>query len=257
MADHSRHSSKETTMAIAKQGINGVFKGKIGSVVGYELGGQNVMRSVGRRTKPFSQLELLNQAKMKVVSEFLGRIKPYVKFGFQREAPAGSRVGAFQLAQSYTRKNAVDVDDDGKPFVNPEKVLISRGQLPPPVNCKATQEGNVLVLSWDHEAKHSPYDRLVVLLYDGDSFRFFQDIGAERREMRHIIDYPYFHLIEGPVHVYAAFRDTMQDRISDSVYCGSIKPKTPSSPNIDRARPHTAPEPPSPPNGQLGLAFPD
>src|SRR5690554_2902531 len=116
-------------MAIGYQGINGPFRGKVGTVVGYSLNGQQVMRAVGKRTKPFTALELLNQAKMKAVSKFLAPIQPVVKFGYQRVAPAGSRVGAFQLAQSYVRKNAIDMDDEGQPFVNPAKVLISRGPL--------------------------------------------------------------------------------------------------------------------------------
>src|SRR5690606_36272383 len=121
-------------MAIGHQGINGPFKGKIGVVVGYNLNGQQVMRSVGKRIKPFTAMELLNQGKMRAVSKFLGPINPIVKFGYRREAPAGSRVGPFQLAQSYVRKNAIDFDEEDKPFVNPAKVLISRGELEPPLN---------------------------------------------------------------------------------------------------------------------------
>src|SRR5690606_18725893 len=137
-------------MAIVEQGINGPFRGKVGSVIGYQLNGQNVMRSIGRRrTKPFTELELLNQARMKVTSEFLRPIKPFVKFGFREVAPEGSRVGAFQLAQSHVRKHALDFDAEGKPFVNPAKVLISKGSLEPPRNCRVRRDGNQLIFTWD------------------------------------------------------------------------------------------------------------
>ncbi len=211
-------------MAIAAQGINGAFSGKVGSVVGYQLNGQQVMRSVGRRTRPFTELELLNQAKMKVVSEFLAPIKPFVKFGYQREAPPGSRVGPFQLAQSYVRKNAVDLDDERKPFVNPAKVLISMGKLEPPLNCTLEHEGKRLTLRWDHSGQASGVDRLMLLLYDGDMFRYFREIGAERREEMETLEIDLLRFMEKPVHVYAAFRGTMVDEISDSVYCGVIEP---------------------------------
>lgn len=56
-------------MAIVKNGINGKFSGKVGSVIGYQLGDQNVIRTVGERRKPFSPLELLNQKKMKAERE--------------------------------------------------------------------------------------------------------------------------------------------------------------------------------------------
>ena len=210
-------------MAIAKQGINGPFSRKVGSVVGYELTGQPVMRSVGRRTRTLTQLELLNQAKRKPVSELLGPIRPFVKFGYQREAPSGSRVGPFQLAQSHVRKNAVDVDDELIPFVNPAKVLISRGKLEPPLNGTVEREDDRLTIRWGQSGQASGADRLVLLLYDGDSFRYFREIGAQRREGMEMLEVDLLRFMEKPVHVYAAFRNTMFDKISDSVYCGVIE----------------------------------
>ncbi len=210
-------------MAINHGGINGPFSGKVGSIVGYNLNGQQVMRSVGRRTRPFTVLELLNQAKMKAVSEFLAPIKPFVKFGYQREAPPGSRVGAFQLAQSYVRKNAIDFDGEDKPYVNPAKVLISRGTLAPPLNGAVSYEGDWLTIHWD-QSGGGDNDRLLLLLYDGGFFRHFQEIGAERQEGSETLEIKYLRLIKKPVHVYAAFRDTFSDRISDSVYCGVLMP---------------------------------
>lgn len=208
-------------MAIAKQGITGAFRGKIGSVIGYEVGGQNVMRTVGRRTKPFSDRELLNQAKMKAVSEFLRPIKPYVKFGFHWAAPRGSRVGAFQLAQSHTRKHAVELDANNQPFINPEKVLISTGPLMPPQRCTVSREGNRLVFQWDFHQEGAS-DRLLVLLYDTMLFGFFREIGAERSALTDTWEVDRLHVVKTPVHVYAAFRNTISNEISDSVYCGVV-----------------------------------
>lgn len=208
-------------MAIAKQGITGAFSGKIGSIIGYEVGGQNVMRTVGRRTKPFSAQELLNQAKMKAVSEFLRPIKPYVKFGFQQAAPPGSRVGAFQLAQSHTRKNAVELNAANQPVVNPERVLISTGPLVPPQRCTVLREGNRLVFQWDFLGQGAS-DRLVALLYDGMQFSFFREVGAERSTLTDSWEVDRLHVLKTPVHVYVAFRDTISNRISDSLYCGAV-----------------------------------
>lgn len=209
-------------MAIAKNGVNGAFSGKVGSIIAYELNGQNVMRSVGRRTRPRTELELLNQAKMKVVSEFLGPIKLYINFGFKREAPKGSRVGAFQLAQSYVRKNAVELDADRKPYINPAKVLIAKGPLAPPHNCVVERDENQLTLRWDIVGGGMS-DRLMVLLYDGDMLRIFREIGAKRKDSLDIWDVDTLKYADRPVHVYAAFRDTLFDQISDSVYCGIVE----------------------------------
>jgi len=211
-------------MAIGHGGINGPFSGKVGSIVGYNLNGQQVMRSVGRRIRPFTPLELLNQAKMKVVSEFLAPIKPFIKFGYQREAPPGSRVGAFQLAQSYVRKNAIDFEGEDKPFVNPAKVLISQGPLEPPLNGTAVYEDNRLTVRWEQSGRAWRGDRLVLLLYDGRHFRYFREAGAERQEGREILEIDQLRRIKKPVHVYAAFWSPMPDTISDSVHCGVLTP---------------------------------
>jgi len=211
-------------MAIGYQGINGPFRGKIGVVVGYTLNGEQVMRSVGKRIKPFTPLELLNQAKMKAVSKFLSPIQNIVKFGYQQEAPPGSRVGAFQLAQSYVRKNAIDLDEEDKPFVNPAKVLISRGTLEPPLNAKAEQEDDRLTIHWEQSGNAWGEDRLVLLLYDGYLFRHFRESGAARKEGVESLVLDAWHRIEQPVHVYAAFRNAFSGRISDSVYCGVLTP---------------------------------
>ena len=211
-------------MAIGHRGINGPFSGKVGSIVGYTLNGQQVMRAVGKRKRPFTALELLNQAKMKAVSKFLGPIKTVVKFGYQREAPPGSRVGAFQLAQSYVRKNAIDFDAEDQPFVNPAKVLISRGDLEPPLNCTATYEDNRLTVSWEPTGNVRGHDRLLLLLYGGNLFRHLHEAGAARREGTETVVIDALRSIKQPVHVYAAFQNAFTDRISDSVYCGALMP---------------------------------
>src|SRR5690606_24188825 len=149
-------------MAIGHHGINGPFRGKVGTIVGYTLNGQQVMRAVGKRKRPFTKLELLNQAKMKAVSKFLGPINTIVKFGFRREAPPGSRVGPFQLAQSHARKNAIAVDEAQLPFIDPAKVLISRGALEPPLNCTVQREAHRLTLRWERSGQSSGSDRLMV-----------------------------------------------------------------------------------------------
>ncbi|SKB88718.1 hypothetical protein SAMN05660226_03627 [Parapedobacter luteus] len=211
-------------MATTRSGINGVFIGKVGSIVGYELGGKNVIRAIGRRTKPFSKLELLNQAKMKAVSEFLRPIKLYIKFGFQHEVPPGSHAGAFQLAQSYTRKNAIELDEQGSPFINPAKVLISKGELDPPLNCTVERDGNRLTFRWDYiDKKQSPTDRLVILLYNPEEpIRIFKDLGGKRKAQQEEWEIESLHLFPAPIHAYAAFRSTWPDQISNSVYCGVI-----------------------------------
>lgn len=208
-------------MAIAKNGLHGPINGRTGDLTTYELNGQLIVRTIGRRTKPFSPKELLNQAKMKAVSKFLTPIKPFVLFGFRNAVLPGSRVGPFQMVQSYTRKYAVEIDENGEPYINPEKVLISKGPIIPPHNCSVERNGTRITLSWESLGGWKG-DRLVVLLYDGDLFRHFREIGAERVAQTDSWENSTLAFAEKPIHVYASFRDTYHDTLSDSVYCGVI-----------------------------------
>ncbi len=65
---------------------------------------------VGERKKPFSSLELLNQARMKATSQFLSPLKLYIKLGYEQMALKSPGVGAFQLAQAHVRKDAITYD---------------------------------------------------------------------------------------------------------------------------------------------------
>lgn len=49
--------------------------------------------------------------KMTLVSQFLRPIKKVINFGYKSLAPAGSRIGSFQKAQSNLFKNAISVDE--------------------------------------------------------------------------------------------------------------------------------------------------
>ena len=59
-------------MAKLSQGINGPFFGKVGAVVGYTWKGIPVMRGLPTpRSKPFTQKELNQQAKFRIMNRFL------------------------------------------------------------------------------------------------------------------------------------------------------------------------------------------
>lgn len=206
-------------MAIGKSGINGPFSGKVGSVIGYELGGQMIIRSVGRRTKPFSKQELLNQAKMKVVSLYLQPLKPMIQFGFKGIAPKGSRIGAFQMAQSHARKFAVELDEDGRPFVEPSKVLLSKGELPPPENCRILREGNMLRMACQTPSTINQGVKLMVILYDGVNDAGFQEIEFSKGTENYEWEWEMIGADTAQLHAYILFLLPFSLDVSNSVYC--------------------------------------
>jgi len=179
------------------------------------------MRTVGRRTKPFSAQELLNQAKMKAVSEFLRPIKPYVKFGFQQAAPPGAAWAHSSWRSPTPERTRLNSMQRTNRLSIPKGCLYRPGH-----SCRHSAapyygKGIGLFFQWDFLGQGAS-DRLVALLYDGMQFSFFREVGAERSTLTDSWEVDRLHVLKTPVHVYVAFRDTILNRISDSVYCGAV-----------------------------------
>lgn len=213
-------------MGILKDGINGPFSGRVGNIVGYELNGQRIVRSLPSRPKRKpTKLAALNQQRMKVVSQFLAPIKPIINWGYKDLAPPGSRVGTFQQAQSYTFKNSLDYDteNDNMPYVNPEKVLLFRGEEQPPKNPRVRREDNTLIFEWEPVGSYQHYQMLIAVVYDGDAI---YDILAAGPDIS-VGTYAWQPLgsamtADKPLHVYVGSKDTLTDKLSDSVYLGVV-----------------------------------
>lgn len=210
-------------MAILKAGANGPFSGKVGSIVGYELYGQGIIRSLPRKTnRPPTKLQIINRARIKVCSAFLGEMKRGIAFGYQYAVPEGSRFGTFQQAQSYTLKNSLDYDADGMPYVNPEKVLFFRGDLPVPSRLEFELHEKGLLFRWTDDAALDRSDSLVAMLYnpeqnEGD----FLSNGAHYEKGEYLWEIDLQRLKkDGSTHVYAGFHSPLDKQMSNSVYCG-------------------------------------
>jgi hypothetical protein len=210
-------------MAVSKNGVHGAFSGKIGSVIGYELNGQNVIRTVGARSpsKKFSELELINQGRMREVSSFLKLIRPFIAFGYQHLAPKGSRVGAFQMAQSHAFKNAIKYGQDNKPLIDPEKVLVFRGDLLPPQHVQVSLRETWITISWEIPRRVAR-EVLIALLYDGAEYIEFREVGSLASTGQDTWDLQWVPKDGAPIHVYVGFHDTIFNQLSDSVYAGTI-----------------------------------
>ncbi|MCY4778430.1 DUF6266 family protein [Sphingobacterium sp. UT-1RO-CII-1] len=212
-------------MAILKAGANGPFSGKVGSIVGYELYGQGIIRSLPRKSnRPPTKLQIINRARIKVCSAFLSEMKKVIAFGYQYAVPEGSRFGTFQQAQSYILKNSLDYDEDGMPYVNPEKVLFFRGDLPVPSRLEFEVHEKGLLFRWAHDAALYDSDQLVAMFYNPEQNQ--GDIlmnGAIYKKGEYLWEMDIERLItEGSCHVYAGFHSPLHKQMSNSVYCGSF-----------------------------------
>ncbi|SFC58396.1 hypothetical protein SAMN05421747_11566 [Parapedobacter composti] len=154
-------------MAVFKNGPNGSFSGKVGSVVGYKWKGLDVIRGLPRKShKPRSEARLANEQAMKVVMEALKPLKVFIRTSFRNVAEP-LNMSAFNLALSLNKKQAIKgeyphLEIDWSQF------RTSQGNLPgaDAVNAEWTDSG--LHVSWhDNSGAEGAYDsdRLSILIY--------------------------------------------------------------------------------------------
>jgi hypothetical protein len=212
-------------MAILKHGINGPFSGKVGNIVGYELNGQNVIRSLSSYTKRKpTALTLINRGRMAAVSKFLSPLKRVIAFGYRNVVQDGNRVGTFQMAQSQVFKQALAYGEGAVPYVDPEKVFLFRGELPTPQRLEAVRNEHSISVSW-HVEPHTFREAVLLLVaYDPEkSFVLFEEGGA--KASRGVFDWEVSQSVLDTfesLHIYGGFYDIVRDRRSDSVYAGCV-----------------------------------
>lgn len=207
-------------MAVLKDGVHGSFSGKVGNVVGYELNGQAIIRSLpNRKKRKPTPLALINRQRMTAVSGFLRPLKPFIAFGYRHLAPPGSRVGPFQTAQSYTFKHAIDYCPGNVPYVNPEKVLVMRGTLQPPVVTGVKRAGNTINLEFADKIGYIGQN-LVLIVYDLETCADMYSVTLRAGTGTCAVELQRGWENARPLHVYAGYHDMLIDELSDSVYLG-------------------------------------
>lgn len=98
-------------MAIAINGINGGISGKVGNVVFYQRNGVGYVRTraVRRKKEKASKALAFTRNKFKMMQQYIIRMLPVVRIGFQFGPGKGS---AYNRALSYNLKNAVKQENE-------------------------------------------------------------------------------------------------------------------------------------------------
>jgi len=155
-------------MATFKNGILSGFSGRVGPVVGVQTGDRFIMRARPRSRSSFTEKELENQAKFKLVQNYLSPFKDLLKIGFNNYY---TKTGGFRAAVSYTRKEALKTNDTGF-HIAPELLKISGGNLTPAINpsVQFTAEQEV-ILTWDTSQSNylNEADQLMLLIYNAEN----------------------------------------------------------------------------------------
>ncbi len=208
-------------MATFNKGILGGFSGKVGTVVGANWRGKDIMRS---RPKPSqkdpTEKQLLQQAKFKLAVSFLQPLKIIQSQYFGSGSGVKSRVN---IATSYTINEAMQVVA-GIPELVYNKVLITKGELTGFQNAiLATQTGGVLDLEWEDNSSQgnaSSSDQVSLVSYckELNDFQIFEGI-VMRSDLMASVTLPNF-CIGKSVEVWAFLNNEKQTFASNSFYLG-------------------------------------
>lgn len=153
-------------MATFIKGILGGFSGKVGTVVGSNWKGKNVLRSLPTRTnREASQAQLDQQEKFAKIMAFMSGLSSLLDTSFKAYANGVSGVNA---AVSYNLQNAVI--GSASPYeIDYSLALVSRGDLPNAPNAGAVAESaNLIRFNWDNNAgvgKAKADDKAILVLY--------------------------------------------------------------------------------------------
>lgn len=210
-------------MATYQQGITGPFSGKIGSVVGVNFRGKNIMRTKPKKsTKEPTAAQLAQQAKFAKVIEVLFPIKELLNIYFG--TPEGTR-SRYNLATSFHLREAILWENDTA-VVQYNKMVFALGTLLPVDNLQCENAPNAtLLLTWKDNSAQAitkPTDRLMVVVInpEAENYLLFTP-AATRNDTTVTLELP--DTFSGQeVYVYAFMASENGEMNSSSVYLGKF-----------------------------------
>jgi hypothetical protein len=205
-------------MARYLQGINGVFIGKIGAVVGCVLNGTPYMRGKPKpRTGPVGTVEQGNRNKFSILHDWLQPLLPLLRVGFKNYSQQSY---GYNAAKSYNLKHAMI---DGN--VLPEDIKLSMGDLPRSADLNVRLlDADKLLFQWNPaylEAANYK-DQIMVLAYHPESRTPIYELHGAFRETGSQVLRIFNEFAGKTIELYAAFISADRNSQSESVYLGAM-----------------------------------
>ena len=211
-------------MATYKDGINGPFRGKVGTVVSYQWRGIWVMRNVPKtNTKERSLKQLANQQRMSVVQKLLQRVIVFIRKGYHLEGEK-RRMSAFNAAMSYNKMNAVKGEYPDFE-IDYEKFRFAEGDLEEVENLQLTRFDDRIELTWDPISKDNGRDddqAMILLVSKDKNIELGEFSGAQRKEGKQIVFFGSSEIQDVSFESYFSFISDDRNMVSTSVYCGQV-----------------------------------
>ncbi|QBZ98532.1 DUF6266 family protein [Flavobacterium sangjuense] len=210
-------------MGTYNKGILGPFSGKVGTVVGANWRGKDVMRSLPKKTdRTPTETQLLQREKFTAVSNFLTPISNVLSLYY------GSGSGELtrrNQAMSYHMKDAVTYVDPNFEILF-DKVQISKGDLLGVQNPAASSSSpGEIKFTWENNSEQGSAkatDQLVVVLYSPMEDIYYTNGNAATRDAGTVtLTLPaYFSGLE--VQVWITFASATGKSYATSVYLGAV-----------------------------------
>jgi hypothetical protein len=214
-------------MAILKDGVNGGFTGKVGSVVGYQLNGKRVIRGLpkpSKKNQKGSAGQHKCRGKFAIMQYFLSHVLNFVRVGFNIDSKAKG-MSAHNAAKSYNMFHGFD--GDGK--IDYSQIILAQGKLLPPENHSVVFNELGLLFTWDKQtdAGYLPASDQVMLLAfdDKKDFSICITSGNRRSIGEQLLSIPKARQAEA-YHTWIAFVSEDRTMVSNSIYAafGSANP---------------------------------
>lgn len=214
-------------MAIMKNGILGGITGKLGNAVYYVVNGKQYVRVHTVSMKPRTEKQLLLQAEMGIVNEFLRPVKALVNIGYGIEAKKQKRK-AYNMVFGYLKKYALKGEGDNRQ-IDFTKVRLSSGGFPDLRETAAELNNDQLTLSWSPELYGDAWgsDRVMVLVYFPivepykNAFALSLIGESQRAEGGRVIQLP-LHMEGRPIEVYVFVLAADGKAVSNTQYLGRL-----------------------------------
>lgn len=210
-------------MGTITKGILGGFSGKVGTVVGANYRGKDVIRSKPKKSgKAPTAKQLLQQAKFKLVVSFLQPLKSIQNKYFGMKMGAKSCVN---LAAAFLLNNAIQVVADLPELVF-NKILITKGDLATFQNPAAVAEaGQMVKIVWEDnssQANANATDIANAVFYCAalEQFALFE-LMATRGDLAANITLPAIFGTQ-EAHVWLYFNNAAENVACNSNYLGLI-----------------------------------
>jgi len=201
----------------------GGFSGKAGTVVGYNLNGQDLMRALPRpSTKKPTDKTINNRGKIKLLTSFLSNMHDFLMMTFRPEA-RGTVNNWYNLAIKYNNPQAIKGT-----FPNLEidygKVVLSKGTLEQPVNPKAERTADGVKFSWDvSKLDQNSKDQVMLMIYFPHNHYSLSETGGARRSEGSDTVEVHQEILNNKMELYISFVSNDREEFSNSLYIGSIE----------------------------------